>query len=181
VNQVMSDCQCCDRHEKNHPTNTDMMNGCFSSHDYHKDVCERPCECPCRHISRCSFRQFWVNKKGYFPEETISMDSDFINLPTVSEVEKWLQIDIDIDFDDSWESKEIRELQRDVELVEEEIHGLWNDYYDYGDRQDMKDAHNLGHELKKTKETIKSLIFMEGKNRLPDVCEDVLEDMSYIR
>jgi hypothetical protein len=180
VNQVMNDCQCCDRHERNHPTNTDMMNGSVIYHDYPKHVCIiRYCKCPCRSISRCIFRQFWINKKNCFPEESYSMDSDIINLPTICEVEEWLHIDLE-DYNESPESKEIFHLERDAELIEEEIDRLREDYYEYGDNQDMKDAHTLGRELKKVKETLKSLRFMEATNSIPDVCEDVLEDMTYI-
>lgn len=180
VNQVMNDCQCCDRHERNHPTNTDMMNGSFSYHDYPKHVCLiRYCKCPCRSISRCIFRQFWINKNNCFPEESYSMDSDIINLPTISQVEEWLHIDLE-DYNESPESKEIFHLERDAELIEEEIDRLRDDYFEYGDNQDMKDAHSLGRDLKKIKETLKSLRFMQATNSLPDVCEDVLEDMTYI-
>jgi hypothetical protein len=155
VNQVMNDCQCCDRHERNHPTNTDMMNGSVIYHDYPKHVCIiRYCKCPCRSISRCIFRQFWINKKNCFPEESYSMDSDIINLPTISQVEEWLHIDL--------------------------VDRLREDYFEYGDNQDMKDAHSLGRDLKKIKETLKSLRFMQATNSIPDVCEDVLEDMTYI-
>jgi hypothetical protein len=111
--------------------------------------------------------------------DEFSMDADFIKLPSVDDFVEWGKLETT---EETPEEREICILERDIEILQDDINNLQTDYYECGDRQILKEAHNYFNILKKTKTNLKEIRYKNEQYTQPNIydqSEDVLEDMSY--